>query len=150
MLGWDALWMSVKFIWPRVSLVPCFSVFAAGSCLLERVSVEVSHNYHIRADLWLSSFVFVLYRVPLCLVPLFGTVMSSWWIIPFISMKWLPLSLPSPSLKSVLSDIKGTGANTPRGQCQAPGSGFCCERLCSFCRRVANTGSHLESILCGV
>lgn len=57
---------------------------------------------------------------------------------------------PSSSLKSVLSDIKGTDANAPRGLCQAPGSGFCCERLCSFCRRVANTGSHLESILCGV
>lgn len=37
----------------------CFSVFAAVvvevSCPLVSVSVEVSHNYHIRADLWLSS-----------------------------------------------------------------------------------------------
>lgn len=37
----------------------CFSVFAAAvievSCVLASMSVEVSHNYHIRADLWLSS-----------------------------------------------------------------------------------------------
>lgn len=42
-----------------------------------------------------------------------------------ISMKWLSLSLlTSFSLKSILSDIKGTEASAPRGQCQAPGSVF--------------------------
>lgn len=49
-----------------------------------------------------------------------------------LSTKWFPLSSLTPfSLKSIWSDVKGTVVNTLRGQCQAPGSGFCCGCLCS-------------------